>query len=324
MRTRESKRRKAFESLRDQYELAKRIRDEAVAVKKPLRKWIESFLLDKKVGNRTAQTIRTYDEDLTRFEKAGGDLTPLGVRKYLADLGKRMKPISVHRSYRTLRAFFAWGEKADMFARPEDNPLHGFEMKLPHVEKQAPTDEDVRALLAACKVSKYEGRRNKALVTLLADSALRISEAFQLRWRDVNWAERKLLIHGKGQRDEFGPFGNTAAAALRVWRATQRPETNDMFVFTDRAGLPMRRDYGTHLLHKLSRKAGLKTLVGPHALRRYAACSVLRETGDLNLAQKLLRQRTLAMAQVYAKISNVDVTRKFLANSPMDRLRAGS
>lgn len=318
------KRQKTLARLRDQLALAERIRDEAVAVKRPLRKWIESFLLDKKVGNRSAQTIRTYDEDLTRFEKAGGDLTPLGVRRYLADLGRRMKPISVHRSYRTLRSFFGWGETVDMFARPEDNPLHGFEMKLPHIERQAPTDEDVRALLAACAVSRYEGRRNKALVGLLADSGLRISEAFQLRWRDVNWAEHKLLVHGKGQRVESSPFGATAAAGLKVWRATQRPETNDSFVFTDRAGRPLRRDYGTHLMHKLSRKAGLKTLVGPHALRRYAACSVLRETGDLNLVQKMLRHRTLAMAQVYAKISNVDVTRKFLASSPLDRLRAGT
>ncbi len=312
-----ARRLKIVRVLEEQAALAERVRAESVAVERPLREWVSDFLNDKRIGSRSERTLQTYEDDLRRFEKAGGDATPVGVRKYLAALTARMKPVSAHRHYRSLRAFFGWRERNGGPA----NPLRGFDMQVKYQEKSAPPDSDVRALLNACDRSRWEGRRNYALVYLLLDSGLRISETCRLRWRDVLWSERKLLVHGK-ERDEFSPFGNTAAAALKMWRATQRPDSQDGFVFSHRDGRPMLPTWGTHLLHKLSRKAGVP-LIGPQALRRFMATSLLRETGDIELTRKAGRWRSYEMVKRYAKISGGDVVRKFVANSPGDRLRAG-
>ena len=51
---------------------------------------------------------------------------------------------------------------------------------------RVPEDEEVRRLLLACDPEAFEGRRNRALVALLADSGLRASEALRLRVEDVN------------------------------------------------------------------------------------------------------------------------------------------
>jgi integrase len=54
----------------------------------------------------------------------------------------------------------------------------------------------------------FEGRRNRALVALLADSALLIGEALRLRIEDVSFAARTLNVRaGKGRKDGIGFFG---------------------------------------------------------------------------------------------------------------------
>ena len=58
-----------------------------------------------------------------------------------------------------------------------------------------PEDDQVRRLLAACP-DIFEGRRNRALIALLADSGLRISGALRLRVEDVNFATRTIAVRG--------------------------------------------------------------------------------------------------------------------------------
>ncbi len=54
-------------------------------------------------------------------------------------------------------------------------------------------------------------------------------------------------------------------------------------------GRPLGRVSATRILHKLSVKAGLARKIGPHALRHYAATSILKQTGDLELVRQVLR-----------------------------------
>src|SRR5579864_8135078 len=70
-------------------------------------------------------------------------------------------------------------------------------------------------------------------------------------------------------------------------------------------------------------RAGTARKVGPHALRHYAATSILKQTGDLELVRQVLRHESLAMALRYAHLTKPDVSRKFRRASPLDNLRAG-
>jgi site-specific recombinase XerD len=70
-------------------------------------------------------------------------------------------------------------------------------------------------------------------------------------------------------------------------------------------------------------KASLLRKIGPHALRHYAATSILRQTGDLELVRQVLRHETLTMALCYAHLTKPDVSAKFRRASPLDNLRAG-
>lgn len=229
-----------------------------------------------------------------------------------------MKPSTAHGHYRCLRTFFGWCAETGLIG---DSPLRGFRMQAPKTLPRVPEDEEVRRLLAACR-DTFQGQRNRALVGLLADSALRISETLSLRVEDVDFGARRLRIRaGKGQKDGVGHFGMATASLLRAWLALRPPSRPEDFLFCDRAGRPLTRSHATHILHRLSDGVGLPRRVGPHALRHYAATSLLRQTGDLELVRRVLRHETLAMTLKYAHLTGLEVAAKFQRASPLDNLR---
>jgi site-specific recombinase XerD len=223
------------------------------------------------------------------------EVTPLVVQRHLAGLQGVMRAVSVHQHFRTLRTFFGWCVDSGLLA---NTPMRGLTMKEPKTLPRIPEDDTIRRLLGACP-DTFEGRRNKALVALLADSGLRISEALRLRIEDVNFASRVLAVRaGKGQKDGVGFFGAETAQMLRAWLQARKDVVAEDFLFAHTGGRPFTRDYGTHLLHRLSIRAGLPRKFGPHALRHYAATSILKQTGDLELVRQVLRHESLAMARV--------------------------
>ncbi len=82
------------------------------------------------------------------------------------------------------------------------------------------------------------------------------------------------------------------------------------------------------------RRRGLKSSAAPStkgdgdrprrvrtALRHYAATSILRQTGDLELVRQVLRHESLAMTLRYAHVAKPEISRKFRRASPLDSLR---
>jgi site-specific recombinase XerD len=213
-----------------------------------------------------------------------------------------------------------WGAGAGLL---EENPMAGLSMKVPKTLPRVPEDDDVRRLLLAC-ADTFEGRRNRALVALLADSGLRISEALRLRIEDLNFASRTITVRaGKGQKDGVTFFGAETSQAARTWLGRRREARPEDFLFLDAHGRALTRHHAVRILHRLSLKAGLSRKIGPHALRHYAATSILRQTGDLELVRQVLRHESLAMALRYAHLTKPDVSAKFRRASPLDNLRAG-
>jgi integrase len=175
---------------------------------------VQAFLLSRQVGGFTSRTVHLYREVLGPFQKAMGadqsDCDPLAVQKYLTALRSRVNGTTTHLHFSKLRAFFGWCIEAGLL---REHPLRGLTMKAPKTLPRVPEDETIRKLLLACPET-YEGRRNRALIALLADSGLRISEALRLRIEDVNFAGRTVSVRaGKGQKDGVGFFGAGGRAA---------------------------------------------------------------------------------------------------------------
>jgi len=285
-----------------------------------------SFLLSKQVANCSGRTLGIYRDNLGRFPRETGgtrtldEVSPLLVQRYLTRLRERLAPASVHQHYRCLRTFFAWCVHAGLLT---STPMTGITVRVPKSLPRVPEDDQVRRLLAVCP-NTFEGQRSKALVALLADSGLRISEALRLRIEDMNFATRTFMVRGgKGGKDSTAFFGAETAQHVRKWLQARREAVPEDFLFTNQEGRPLSRYWGTQMLHRLSLRAGLSRKIGPHALRHYAATSILKQTGDLELVRQVLRHESLAMALRYAQLAKPEVSRKFRRASPLDNLRAG-
>jgi site-specific recombinase XerC len=280
-------------------------------------------LLNRRVGNCSGATLRTYAYQLQRFLHVTGncpvaEITMMAAQRFLASLRERVKPISVHQAFRVLRTFFGWCVDAGL---NQAHPMRGLRMQVPKVLPRVPEDDDVRRLLAACP-DTFEGRRNRALIALAADSGLRKEELRRLRIGDLDFTRRMIRVHaGKGWKDGVTFFGETASSLLRAWLAVHPNPQPFSFVCCIREGIQLGPSALVRILHRLSVRAGLAQKIGPHALRHYAATAVWRRSGDVALVQRLLRHTTLTMSLCYIAVSQADIAEKFQHVSPMDHLQ---
>ncbi len=285
----------------------------------PLREVVEAFLLTKQVAGCTQATLRTYRWWLERFLAATPEITPLAVRTFLAGL-QCHSPSHQHQAYRTLKTFFRWSLETGTL---REDPLRGFTMRTPKTLPDVPTDDELRAVLAACP-DTLEGVRNRALILTLADSGLRASETLRLLVEDWRAPDRGLFVRaGKGRKDRVAFIGPTTTRALKAWLARHSVPSSEAFLFVDRRGRPLKPRHLIQILHRLSMKAGLAMhrRLHPHALRHFAATSWLRSGAGLDEVRRLLGHESLTTTLRYSSLVGADLQRAHRKAGAIERLQ---
>jgi len=156
---------------------------------------------------------------------------------------------------------------------------------------------EVAALMDACGRSKI-GKRNRALIALLAGCGLRIGEALALEPRDVSASTGSIRIRrGKGSKARTVPLDATTEALLDAWRKVRPPKARTLV--STLAGEPVKDAYVRSLLPRLAGKAGVAKRVHPHGLRHYFACSLDREGYPISQISALLGHRSAATTATY-------------------------
>lgn len=164
-------------------------------------------------------------------------------------------------------------------------------------------EEAVAALLGSCDRDTAAGRRDLAILTLLARLGLRAGEVAVLTLDDLDWHRGEITVRGKGGRTGRLPLPADAGEAVADYLQHGRPRTACRAVFL-RARAPMgglgRSGVGDVVMHACER-AGLPR-AGPHRLRHSAATAMLRGGASLAEAGQVLRQARAAATAIYAKV----------------------
>jgi len=167
------------------------------------------------------------------------------------------------------------------------------------------TESEQTALLAQPNLRYSTGQRNKTMIQLMLDTGLRLAEACNLRWRDIDLNTGKLMVRqGKGSKDRSLWIGEEDLELLRAWRERQAKdvEGNPAHVFTTLAGRKVSGRYVQKMVARLAAKAGIQKNVHPHTLRHSFATDLYRETSKIRLVQKALGHSNLATTQIYTHI----------------------
>jgi site-specific recombinase XerD len=163
------------------------------------------------------------------------------------------------------------------------------------------TPEEAHAIIGACSAISNTGIRNRALLTLLYRSGLRISEALALRPSDVNLRQHSIrVIEGKGGKTTTRGFHPSADDALARWIETRKKlgvKNGPLFCTLD--GGPVYPQYVRLLLSRLAEKAGVEKRVHPHGLRHTFAVELERAGTPVTVVSKLLGHSSVAVTSRY-------------------------
>jgi integrase/recombinase XerD len=162
----------------------------------------------------------------------------------------------------------------------------------------------VQRLLQCCDRGRATGRRDFAILTVLARLGLRAAEVAGMRLDDLDWRAGELIVHGKGQRDERLPLPSDVGAAIAEY-LRGRPPTASRAVFLRMLAprLQLTPTAVTTIVYRACDRAGLPR-VGAHRLRHGAASQMLAAGASLSEVGQALRQRSARTTAIYAKVDH--------------------
>ena len=167
---------------------------------------------------------------------------------------------------------------------------------------------DVERLLAVAAWLRFTatGRRDYAILLLLARLGLRRGEVASLHLGDIDWRSGELTVLGKGDRVERLPLPVEPGEAIVAWLTDGRPECGTRSVFTTLRppGRPLTSGAVGHVVGSACQRAGLER-IGAHQLRHTLATAMLRAGASLPEVGQVLRHRSARSTAIYAKVDEV-------------------
>jgi integrase/recombinase XerD len=160
---------------------------------------------------------------------------------------------------------------------------------------------EVTAILGKCSRRAPTGVRNRAMLTLLYRSGLRVSEVLALRPSDVDVGRHSIrLLDTKSGKPQTRGFHPSAEDALARWLDVRRSlGFRNGRLFCTLQGTPLSDDYVRNMLRRLAAKAGVEKRVHPHGLRHTFAVELEQAGTPATVISKLLGHSSVAVTARY-------------------------
>jgi integrase/recombinase XerD len=236
---------------------------------------LEKFITSRPEG-ASKRTIESYHYTLDGF--VGYPIIVDGVNAYL-------KSLTCHNGkakfYSCLRALCNWLYQNHYIP---DNPIK--QVSPPQTQKRlltAISKEQLDVLLHHCRCE-----RDKALISLLWYSGMRISEAVNVKSSDFNWDEGTVIVLGKGNRFRKCLAGN---GVVKEW-------------FTEHGTFELSKGGAQTILKRLKADCGIQC--NAHSFRRGFCVHNVKAGLSTRVVQALGGWETISMVERYSKSLTFD------------------
>jgi integrase/recombinase XerD len=165
--------------------------------------------------------------------------------------------------------------------------------------------DEVDRLLAQPDVTMPRGLRDKALISVLYATGLRVSELISLKLTNLHLREGYLTCIGKGDKERIVPIGQEATEWVQRYLADARPKLapkSSPWLFVNARGGPLSRVGFWKLLKEYGLKAAITRNISPHVLRHSFATHLLDRGADLRAIQMMLGHADLSTTQIYTHV----------------------
>ncbi len=290
------------------------------------------FLASRKL-RCVPRIVAWYESHLTLFLRwlEGEDVreietvTESHLRRFIESLRNRdrltrqgkLSPVTIRMRVSAMRTFFGWLVSEGLLTT---NPATRIQALLPRANHRLPkalNPNIVRKLMGAIM-----DRRERALVSLMLDTGLRLSEVSGLDLADLDLVRGMARVrHGKGDKERWVVFAETTQAHLESWLRLRSQGADEPALFIGPQG--RLRPTGVYqVIKRLARRAGLGTMIHPHALRHTFATEYLNAGGQLVDLKELMGHSHIETTMIYVSVSLERVRRQHARLSLMNRLRS--
>lgn len=303
--------------------------------------WFDRFIEDLSVV-RPANTVRAYRQDIARWLAfcASGDINALTARP--TDIirfirAERERPIGGDQTVgartlvRRLSALRQWyeflrlePERTGVRANPI--PVGGALrtaagivsgqpalLRYDRPQPQTLTAEEIDRFISHLTATTH---RDRAIVWLLKDGAVRIGEALALRMQDIHWAGKRITVHAtKSRNSRIVPLSDEALAALSNYLRLERPKSLDhdyVFVCLGRRsfGKPFRYRAWVYVCEQARQRAAAPR-VHAHAFRHTCATNLAEAGMPMDALQRQLGHRHIETTLIYNEVRDSRLQREY-------------
>ncbi len=276
--------------------------------------------------DKSPKTVDGYIRDMTLFatwfrQSNGEELTPQSMTKIDARqyrqhllLVEKAKPATINRKLAALRAYSDWAKAS---GQVEYSLVNGIK----NVEEQAQApkwlskkeqerllremDKEVNS--AKTPIGKKQAIRDRAIVLLLINTGLRVSELCALEQSDIIIKERSgelRVRHGKGSKARTIPMNKDARKALDEW-AEERPQVKSQGLFISKTEDAITARVIQRMIEEMGRRANVEAT--PHTLRHSFAKNLIDSGVSLEKVAMLLGHSKLDTTLVYTTPGKADL-----------------
>jgi integrase/recombinase XerD len=312
---------------------------------------IEDYLQDHTGGNHSDKTLewhRTALGLMQRYLEQERGITLVGeidapeisawfayMRTSPGGHGKPRAERTIQTYARSARAFFHWLMRQETI---ESNPFD--RVVFPKVGKpliQTIEAEEFERLLVACTPSNESGpiadraaARNRAILWVLYDTGIRISELCGLRQGDFDRKRGVLTVTGKGSKERRIALGNNCLRNLLYYLDKHRPDEEELadwgsadenHLFLSETRTPLTKNGVTLLFARLRKRAGITDKrISAHILRHSFAVRYLVLGNDPFSLQELLGHEDMTTVKNYMHMNDETIQAQKRKYSPGDHL----
>ena len=179
------------------------------------------------------------------------------------------------------------------------------------------SDEDITKIQSTFDLSLPDQYRNNVIVEVLYGCGLRVSELVNLKMSNIYVEEQVLQVIGKGNKERWVPINPHALDMLQMYIHNVRVHYNikpgeEKYVFINRLGRHLSRNYVFMFLQQAVENAGIKKHVSPHSLRHSFATELVENGADLRAVQEMLGHESISTTEIYTHLTR-DALRNTIA-----------
>lgn len=281
--------------------------------------------------NYSEYTIVNYIDDLKKFEdflnRESLDYENIeygDIRRYLMYLKKDLneKNSSICRNLSAIRTFYNFLINKGY---TKDNPF--IYISGPKKEKRLPRYFEYNEMEEMFNVPNLKdpfGQRDRLILELLYASGMRVGELCNIKVKDINRSERKIIILGKGNKERIAYYGEYCEEILDLYLKDGYNKLNKKsieYLLINNKGTRLTERGVRDILNRIIAKTSIDKNISPHMIRHTFATHLINEGCNILSVQKLLGHESIAATSIYTHVSENHLKEVYYKSFPRAKMR---